>query len=993
MYISASKQFDKIIVWEQRTNRTKLNIRTFNAPNECYVRMHDWKACKTKLKEAVDEGNMEDITILKQFLGLGANAIDTAETHLSMYNEPLYKLTFSKSKEFKAFTGSTPVNIRLYESDIPPELKVLSANYYQADLPILNVTFYDIEVEAITRTRNPEQSISVRSVMDGTIHEMKLRHLRKIDKTEHDQYEYKEKPTQPFRPLTNSPLLYDEFDHYPTTMTAEAPINSIAFYHAWLDEYVCYCVPPNTWSMEECQQYFNWDLFKDIPVKYKVVFCQNEAELLTYSVEEIQNTDVLSGYNSSMFDDPYFAQRVETVLGEEWFLMLSFPKGKKPYYTEREIFFRPQKQVSFDGRITTDYLEIFKKFTVEDRDSWSLESVAQDHLGEKFKKLDYEGTLHSLYHENFPKFVRYNIRDTEILRELDRKYKFIQTGNSLIHQSTCHYKNIVGTIRTAEMSINNYCWHELGMRVPDTQVLDEQGQAEGAYVLVPQTGLQDWLICVDINSLYPNTERTLNLSPETIMGQFTEFGKAWEEIFHNTDTPLTLKWEKTNRTDTLPACEWRKKLWELKCSVSGYGTVFDQTKEGIIPQLLGKWYADRKAFQAAAKKAAARKSELEKNGGSQEEIDAAQSEYEFNDMAQYAMKIKLNSQYGALLNQNFRFYDKRMGQSVTATGRRILQHQLRKGCEIIDGDYNIDPIVDDEDPRALRGEIASPCLIYGDTDSGYFSIKSILPPNASAAFAIKLSDQIAAEINASFPEFNQKAFLCQPGYDGFIKTGRELVADRGFFIQKKRYVIHVIDKEGKAKDELKAMGVEMRKTTTPRDVKVFLRTSATMLLKGTPDKELDEYIVTYRDKIIDDVPLMELGLPKGIKKIEYYTDEFRADPRTRLPGHVAAALLYNEFRDHHKDNQSLQISSGMKIKVFNFKYEFEHEGRMFNSIALPTDTEEIPNWFVEEFAPQIDRVMHSKKLVDNMLHNMFDSIPRHVPTRHMQAIEEEFEFN
>jgi len=208
--------------------------------------------------------------------------------------------------------------------------------------------------------------------------------------------------------------------------------------------------------------------------------------------------------------------------------------------------------------------------------------------------------------------VRYNIRDTEILRELDRKYKFIQTGNSLIHQSTCHYKNIVGTIRTAEMSINNYCWHELNVRVPDTKILDEQGQAEGAYVLVPQTGLQDWLICVDINSLYPNTERTLNLSPETIVGQFTEFGKAWEEIFHNTDTPLTIKWEKTNETATFPASAWRTILWDLKFSVSGYGTVFDQNKEGIIPQLLGKWYADRKAFQAAAKKAAARKSELEK---------------------------------------------------------------------------------------------------------------------------------------------------------------------------------------------------------------------------------------------------------------------------------------------------------------------------------------------------------------------------------------------
>jgi DNA polymerase elongation subunit (family B) len=974
MYISASKQFDKVIVWEQRTNRGDLNIKTYNAPNECYVRVLDWKLCRTKLKEAVDSGDMDEITVLKQFLGAGASAIDTTETYLSMYNEPLYKLKFSKSKEFRNFTGSVPLFVHLYESDIPAELKVLSNNYYQSDLPVLNVTFYDIEVEAITRSRNPDQLISVRSLLDGAITEMPLRLLRKIDSQDHIEYEYKEKPTQPFRPLTNSPLLYDEFDHYSSTNEAEAPINSIAFYHAWEERYVCYCVPPKTWQFEDCEKNFNWSLFEDIHSEYKIVFCRNEAELLTYSVEEIQNTDVLSGYNSSMFDDPYFAQRVQIVLGEEWFQMLSFPKGKKPFYTEREIFFRMQKQVQFDGRITIDYLELFKKFTVEDRDSWNLESVAQDHLGDKFKKLDYEGTLHSLYHENFSKFVRYNIRDTEILCELDKKYKFIELGNNLIHQSTCHYKNIVGTVRTAEMAINNYCWYELGQRVPDVRVLDEQGQAAGAYVLVPQTGLKDWIACFDINSLYPNAIRTLNISPETLRGQFVEFERAWQAIFDCTEEHLTIKWENTGDMETLPATAWRAKLLAMQCSISGYGTVFDQTVPGIIPTLLGKWYADRKTFQKLAKT-------------STDPVEQA-----FADMTQYSYKIKLNSSYGALLNQNFRFYDKRMGQSVTASGRCILGHQLRKGCEIIDGDYHIDPIVDDEDPRALRGDIASPCLIYGDTDSGYFSINSILPLNATPEFIIKVADAIGEQINDSFPEFNQRAFLCQPDYDGFIKTGRELVADRGFFIQKKRYVIHVIDKEGKRKDELKAMGVEMRKTTTPRDVKQFLRNSATMLLKGVPAKELDEYIVAYRDKIIDDVPLMEIGLPKGIKKIELYTEEFRNNPKTRIPGHTSAALLYNEFRERYKDNQSLQISSGMKIKVFNFKYEFEHDGRMFKSIALPTDTEEIPQWFADDFVPLIDRITHSKKLVDNMLHNMFDSIPRHVPTRHMQAIEEEFEF-
>lgn len=699
MYISASKQFDKVVVWEQRTNGEDLNIKTFNAPYECYIQIADWKACKQKLRVAVDEGDTENIAILKEFLGAGQQFIDTSTEHLSMYKEPLFRLKFSKSKELRRFTDGAPVDILLYESDIPPELKVLSANYYQADLPKLNVTFYDIEVNALTRSRNPDQLVSVKSLLDQSLHEMTIRSLRQINREDHTQYEFQERPNLPYRSLVNSTLLYDEFDRYSSTSNPEASISSIAFYHAWKQEYVCYAVPPCTMTVDECEQTFNWSIFDDITVPYKVVFCRNESELLMNAVEEIQQSDLLSGWNSSMFDDPYFAQRVEIVLGDDWFHMLSFPKGKKPYYSEREIFFRMQKQVQFDGRITVDYLELFKKFTVEDRDSWSLESVSSDHLGERFKKMDYEGTLHSLYHENFSKFVRYNIRDTEVLAELDKKYKFIQTGNDLIHQSTCHYKNIVGTVRTAEMAMNNYCWYEINMRVPNTKVLEEQGQAAGAYVLVPQTGLKKWIMCCDVTSLYPSCILTLNISPECLRGQFIEFERAWECIFEQDNVQLTIRWEIDGRIEIRSASDWREYFLQNKLAISGYGTVFDQTALGIVPSLLSKWFNSRLEFK-----------KLEKTAPTAEGRAYA-------EMQSYILKIKLNSFYGALLNQNFRFYDKRMGQSVTASGRQVLRHQLRKGCELIDGNYNIEPIVDDEDPRALRGEIASQCLTAGDTDS------------------------------------------------------------------------------------------------------------------------------------------------------------------------------------------------------------------------------------------------------------------------------------
>ncbi len=906
VYISASKQNDTVIVWEQRNSKTgALRMRKYAAPYECFIAVNDLREMRTRFRVSVEAG--EPDSVLQDFLGEISRTVDKTETYTSMYGDTLYKITYNNGKEWKRFLGKKPVSLELWESDVPPELKVLSTNYYQSPDPKINITFYDIEVD------------------------------------------------------------YDPLRGFSSTMDPYAPINSIAFYHVWKQQYKVIAVPPKGWDNK-----FDHSAFNDVTSKYEVVFVQSEAELLALAVEEIQETDLLSGYNSSLFDDPYFAQRVERVLGPEWFLMLSFPNGKAPFYREVEIMFRMQKQVQFDGRITLDYLELFKKFTVEDRDSWNLESVSQDHLGERFKKLDYEGTLNELYNNNFTHFVRYNLRDVEILGELDKKYKFLSSANNLIHQSTCHFRNIVGTVRTAEMAIINYCWHELNKRVPDTKVLDEQGQAAGAYVLVPQTGIKEWIACFDINSLYPNTIRTINISPETLIGQFAEHERAWEAINNKADTPLTFRWESTSTIETRPASEWRTVLSDMKYAVSGYGTVFDQAQEGIIPALLGKWYATRKQYQAIAKSS------------------TDPQEQAFADMTQYVMKIKLNSSYGALLNQNFKFYDKRMGQSVTASGRVILRHQIRKGCEIIDGDYNIDPIVDDEDPRALRGEVASPSLIYGDTDSLYCTLSAILPPNPKPSFVVKVADQIGKQINESFPQFNREAFLCQPGFDCFIKTGRELVADKGFYIQKKRYVIHVIDKEGKAKDELKAMGVDMRKTTTPRPVREFLRKTCYDLLTGVPDSVIDENIMAYRDAMIDEYPLMEVGLPKGVKKVELYTQAFKENPSTRIPGHISASILYNDWLRLNNDVVSLPITSGMKIKVFNLEYDMLHEGRLFKSIAIPTDTDVIPDWFMSEFAPKIDRVKHSKKLIDNMLHNMFDSIPRHVPTRHMQALQEEF---
>jgi len=230
------------------------------------------------------------------------------------------------------------------------------------------------------------------------------------------------------------------------------------------------------------------------------------------------------------------------------------------------------------------------------------------------------------------------------------------------------------------------------------------------------------------------------------------------------------------------ASEWREWLIDRKWAVSGYGTVFDQTNEGIIPAILSGWFSKRKEYQALKKKA---------------EKDGEHEMVGFYDRLQYVYKIKLNSLYGALSNLYFRFYDLRMGESTTGTGRMILRHQCSKVNELLTGEYDY-----------LGDEV-----IYGDTDSTYF--KTFADDHKSA---VKIADAVAASVNSDYQRFMQQTFLCTPGFDNIIKAGREIVSDRGIFVEKKRYILHIVDLEGKTVDKMKVMGLDTKKTTIPKHV-------------------------------------------------------------------------------------------------------------------------------------------------------------------------------
>lgn len=893
-YISAWRNRDDVFVWE-RNEAGRRVLKKYPAPYDFYT----------------EDPYGEYTSIFGKKLSF--NEFDTFDD-------------FNEAKDF-----CKKRDMLMYESDIGPELKVLSRHYNEAPIPELHITFFDIEVD------------------------------------------------------------YEKELGFSSVKNPYAPVSAIAMQHYWKDKSIVFVVPPKGWDPSTFDE--------SLRELSEIVFCKTEKELLRKFLDEIEDSDVLSGWNSDMFDIPYMCKRIESVLGKESLKRMNFPEAKiLPRYRDVEMFGNISTTADLTGRVKVDYMELFKKYEMEKRASYKLEYISEEILP-NLKKLEYEGSLYDLYRNDFNHFVRYNIRDTEVLKGFEDKLGYVNLANVMYHMSTGLMNHVFGTIRLADLSTINYCHYTLNVKVPDWVPKDD-GSIKGALVLFPQIGLHRWVGSVDITSLYPSAIRSVNISPETIVGQFATKGRAWDAMYHMTDEVLILEYENGDMEERT-AVEWREYLLQKRWSVSGYGTVFDQNIQGVVPALLTAWFGMRKENQALKGKHADNAERIlagrEEAELSKEERAAYNYEIErktYYDKLQYVYKIKLNSFYGALTNYNFRFFDLRMGESTTATGRMISRHQIRKIAECLDGNYEInfplfgivkDALEKGEDPKIalngpyFNGKFEAESIVYGDTDSCYFKTGA-----DNFDDALLIADNVAKIVNKSFPNFMRKAFLCSEGYDTLVKAGREVISDAGIFVDKKRYVLHLVDLDGKKVDYLKVMGLEMRKTTTPKPIQKFLKEVVTRVLRGDDWEGIDDYILKQKRTVANKMALMDIGLPKGIKGIEEYTPKYhenvkmgaKAKGKHRIPGHVSAAIHYNMMLNEYEDKESMPIVSDMKIKVFYLKTPVNG----FKNIAMPTDLEFVPGWFMEHFNHIVDRTVHSEKLVDANLAHIFNAIDRDVPT-------------
>lgn len=859
MYIDAYRAKDTIIVWE-RTEHGR-DIKLYDAPYYFYTPDPDGE-------------------------------------YTSIYDDKLKKHTFRSRNEF--LEGKKVLKakgVELFESDIDPEVRILSEMYYGKERPPLHTSYLDIEVDY-----DPRRGFA--------------------------------SPEDPY-----------------------AIINSIAVYNDWENRMILHAIPPDiTWYNMSTEEIFELMAEKEpLPtdVELELTLHADEKGLLVSFLKDVDDADVFSGWNSRLFDLPYIAARLE-LMGRKFLKMLTIEHAPMPRWVDQEIMGRTAKTIELVGRVSLDYLEIFKKFEVTERPSFKLESIAEELLPD-MRKLDPGMPLSELYKKDFAGFIRYNLRDTEVLKGFEEVRGYVDLSNLLVHISSAQFKNLMGTLKLAEYSTIDYIHHVLKLIVNDNRKTeDEVDQIQGAFVLEPKVGLHDWIGSVDLNSLYPSSIRAINISPETLIGQFEEFEHATRGIASANEAEYVLKYE-DGRRESKTGNDWRIFLLSKKWAVSGYGTVFDQNQQGIVPTVLENWYSTRKEYQ--------KQKAIAKDAG-----DKLKATY--YDKLQYVTKIRLNAFYGALTNQYFRFFDLRMGESTTATGRFILMHQTAKINEILTGDYN------------AKGK----SVLYGDTDSTYFS--TFCEDKRSA---VMVADRIAAIVNESFPPFMRKTFLCNDGFCDIIQAAREAVAGRGIFVSKKMYMLHIVDDEGYDADKLKVMGLATKRTTLPREISSYINDTLKDFLKGSDWDSVAVRIADLKTRLEETKNIFDLGLPTGVKKVESYTEAYenwekKRIPVKNIPGHVAASIFYNQCLKDYNDNHSPKIVSGSKIRVFYLSRQY---GR-FKSIALPSDLEEIPKWFTDNYT--VDRNKQIERLVNKTVLNIFEAIGKEIPSRQTLFVEDILEF-
>ena len=639
--------------------------------------------------------------------------------------------------------------------------------------------------------------------------------------------------------------------------------------------------------------------FNNIRDDVRYVKCFDEIDLIKRFIDEWSGDypDIITGWNVKFFDIPYLVNRLTKLLGEE------FAKRLSPWNTLNErvvmIMGREQKTYVPLGVAVLDYIELYKKFAPGgmSQESYKLDAICHVELNER--KMSYEeyGNLHRLYRDNYQKFIEYNIRDVELVDKLDDKLKLIDLALTLAYDSKTNYEDVFQQTRMWDALIYNHL-KKMDVVIPPIKKHSKDSAYIGAYVKDPQVGKHKWVASFDLNSLYPHLIMQFNISPEMLI-----------EPQEYTNAMMSLVSRSINVDDLLMGHIDTSCLINESCTLTPNGQFFRTKDRGFLAKMMEDMYNDRSVYK---KKAIQAKKDLEKEADPLKRIEIEKLIAKYNNL-QLAKKVCLNSAYGALGNQFFRFFDIRQASAITTAGQLAIRWIEKKLNEYL---------------NKLLGNTDKDYVIASDTDSIYLSLDELVGrtiieknPNTGTREIIQFLDKVCeTKIQPFIDKSYSDLAKYTNAYQQKMMMKREALADTGIWTAKKRYILNVYNNEGVeyAKPKVKVMGLEMIKSSTPTACREKLSESIDVILNGTED-DMINFIEKFR-KEFESLDPADIAFPRGVNGISDYTDKKTGLYSKGTPIHVRGSILYNVNLEKKKlTKKYTKINEGEKIKFIYLK--------------------------------------------------------------------------
>ena len=628
--------------------------------------------------------------------------------------------------------------------------------------------------------------------------------------------------------------------------------------------------------------YYLWALKDFVPNNDNIVFqkCESEEKMLDAVVRRWRELDfdVVTGWNSTGFDIIYLYNRIERLFDKAAADKLSpWNRTRKRSYFDK--MGREQHVVELEGISSLDYLELYMKFTYSKQEQYSLDYISEAELGEK--KVDYRemgySDLNDLYERNPQLFLEYNIKDVYLVKKLDDKLKFIDQASAIAYDAKINIPDALTSVLLWDIIIHNYLMNKNTV-IPQSGGSRKEKMIAGAYVKDPNVGRYDWVVSFDLNSLYPHLIMMYNISPETFIERIP--GITPDSILNNTET-------------------WRYHIKQAKQNnqcIAGSGSVFRKDAHGFLPELMKRYYDDRKKFK---KKMLECKQLLQEDKGN-EELKRKVVQY---DNMQMAKKISLNSAYGALSNQYFRFYNDDLAEAITLSGQVAILWAMKKVNEYIS------KIIGKE------GEY----VIASDTDSLYVELKDLVAKfcaDKTTKQKVDFLDRVCEDkIQPFIDNFYQDLADNVNAYEQAMQMKREAISEAAIWTGAKRYVMSVWNNEGVAYDPpyFKMTGIEAVRSSTPTICRGAIEDAAKIILNSGQD-ELFDYIEQFKTQFYN-AEIAMIARNSSVKDIMKYSNATKG-----IPMHVNGALTYNRMLVDKKLTQKYpKITDGDKIKFVTLR--------------------------------------------------------------------------